>query len=115
MSMPEQPPQISLEEFMRVDLRAGRVLAAERVPNSRKLVKLQVDLGSEERTLVAGIADVYAAEQLLGRSVVVVANLKPARLMGIESNGMLLAAVADDGRPILVTFDEPPPPGARVR
>ncbi len=111
----EQSTQISLEEFMRIDLRAGRVLAAERVPNSRKLVKLQVDLGSEERTLVAGIADAYDPDTLVGRFIVVVANLKPARLMGIESNGMLLAATADGGRPILVTFDEPPPPGARVR
>jgi methionyl-tRNA synthetase len=115
VSTPEQATRISLEEFMRIDLRAGRIVNAERVPNARKLVKLQVDLGTEERTLVAGLADAYDPERLVGRSIVVVANLQPARFMGIESNGMLLAATADGGRPILVTFDEPPPPGARVR
>lgn len=100
---------------MRVELRAARVLAAEPVPNSRKLLKLQVDLGTEQRTLVAGLAEAYAAETLVGRSIVVVTNLKPARLMGVESKGMLLAAVDANGQPILVTFDQPPPPGARVR
>jgi methionyl-tRNA synthetase len=108
--------RITIDEFMKVDLRAARVVAAERVPNSRKLVRLEVDLGAERRTVVAGIADAYPDPAVLvGRSVAVVANLKPAKLMGIESNGMVLAASPDDGRPILVTFDEPPPPGTRVR
>lgn len=109
------PDRISIDEFMRVELRVARVLAAERVPNSRKLIKLQVDLGTEQRTLVAGIADAYEAEGLIGRSVVVVANLKPATLMGIESNGMVLAGSTADGRAMLVSFDEPPAPGTRVR
>jgi methionyl-tRNA synthetase len=78
-------------------------------------MKLDIDLGTEQRTIVAGIAEAYEAEQLVGRHVAVVANLKPARLMGIESNGMVLAASPDGGEPILVAFDEAPAPGTRVR
>jgi methionyl-tRNA synthetase len=107
--------RISLDEFMKIDLRVARVLAAERVPNSKKLVKLQVDVGSEQRTLVAGIAEAYEADTLVGRTVVIVANLKPAKLMGIESNGMVLAGSPDGGKPVLVSFDQPPPAGTRVR
>jgi methionyl-tRNA synthetase len=109
------PERIGIEDFMKVELRVAKILAAERVPNSRKLVKMQVDLGTEQRTLVAGIAEAYEPERLVGRSIVVVANLKPAKLMGIESNGMLLAASLEGGVPELVTFDTPPPPGTRVR
>jgi len=115
---PEKPAgadRISIDEFMKIDLRVARVTAAERVPNSRKLVKLEVDLGAEQRTLVAGIAEAYEASTLVGRHVVIVANLKPAKLMGIESNGMVLAASPDGGKPILVSFDEAPAPGTRVR
>lgn len=115
-----QPPvtdRISIDDFMRVELRVARVVAAEKVATSRKLIKMEVDLGTEQRTLVAGIADAYEAESLVGRSVVVVANLKPAKIMGIESNGMVLAASPDGGPPVLVTFDAStvPQPGARVR
>jgi methionyl-tRNA synthetase len=112
---PETDSRLSIDEFMRIDLRAARVIAAERVPNSRKLVKLQVDLGSEQRTIVAGIAEAYAAESLVGRSVAIVANLKPAKLMGIESNGMVLAASPEGGAPILLGFDQPPAAGTRIR
>jgi methionyl-tRNA synthetase len=107
--------RITIDDFMKIDLRVARVLAAERVPNSKKLMKLEIDLGSEKRTLVAGIAEAYDAEALVGRLVAIVANLKPAKLMGIESNGMVLAASPEGGRPMLVSFDEPPPPGSRVR
>ena len=107
--------RISIDEFMKIELRVAKVLAAERVPNSRKLIKMQVDVGTEHRTLVAGIADAYEPEALVGRSVVVVFNLKPAKLMGIESNGMVLAASADGGKPVIVGFDEPVAPGTRVR
>jgi len=100
---------------MKVDLRVARVLAAERVPNSKKLMKLSIDLGTEQRTIVAGIAEAYEADALVGRHVAIVANLKPAKLMGIESNGMILAASPDGGRPTLVAFDEQPAPGTRVR
>jgi methionyl-tRNA synthetase len=107
--------RISIDDFLKIDLRVARVLAAERVPNSKKLMKLEIDLGSEKRTLVAGIAEAYDAEALVGRLVAIVANLKPAKLMGVESNGMVLAASPEGGRPMLVSFDEPPPPGSRVR
>ena len=93
---PRGDTRISIEEFMKVDLRVARVIAAERVPKSRKLIKLEVDLGTEHRTLVAGIAETYAPEALVGRTLAVVANLQPAKLMGIESNGMVLAASEED-------------------
>jgi methionyl-tRNA synthetase len=107
--------RISIDDFMKIDLRVAQVLTAERVPNSRKLVKLSIDLGSEQRTIVAGIAEAYEAEALVGRHVVIVANLKPAKLMGVESNGMVLAASPEGGKPMLVAFDQPPAPGTRVR
>jgi methionyl-tRNA synthetase len=107
--------RISIDEFMKIQLRVAKIVAAERVPNSKKLIKLEVDLGTERRTLVAGIAEAYEADTLVGRHVAIVANLQPAKLMGIESNGMILAASPEGGKPILVTFDEPPPPGTRVR
>lgn len=107
--------RISIDDFMKVELRVARVTAAERVPSSKKLVKIDIDLGSEQRTVVAGIAEAYEAASLVGRHVVIVANLKPAKLMGIESNGMVLAASPEGGKPILVAFDEPPAPGTRVR
>jgi methionyl-tRNA synthetase len=91
------------------------VLAAERVPKSQKLLKLNVDVGSEHRTIVAGIAESYEPEALVGRTIAVVFNLQPAKLMGIESNGMVLAAGGDTGRISLVSFEDPPAPGTRVR
>jgi methionyl-tRNA synthetase len=108
-------PRISIEEFMKVDMRVARVLAAERVPKSKKLLKLDVDVGVERRTLVAGIAEAYEPEALVGRTVVIVFNLQPATLMGVESNGMVLAASPEGGKPALLSFEEPPAPGARVR
>lgn len=107
--------RISIDDFMKIDLRIAKVLTAERVPKSKKLMKMTIDLGSEQRTLVAGIAEAYEADALVGRHVAIVANLKPAMLMGIESNGMVLAASAEGGKPMLVSFDAPPPPGTRVR
>ncbi|MGH9373173.1 MAG: methionine--tRNA ligase subunit beta, partial [Vicinamibacterales bacterium] len=107
--------QISIDDFMKVDLRVAKVLAAEKVPNSRKLVKMTIDVGTEQRTLVAGIAEAYEPEQLVGRTITMVFNLKPAKLMGIESNGMILAASPDGGKPALVGFDQDVPPGTRVR
>jgi methionyl-tRNA synthetase len=107
--------RISIDDFMKVELRVARVLAAERVPKSNKLLKLQVDVGSEHRTIVAGIAEAYEPETLVGRTVVVVFNLKPAKLMGVESNGMVLAASPDGGKPVLLGFEAAPEPGTRVR
>jgi len=114
---PESPAageQIDIEAFAKVELKVGTVLTAERVKGSKKLVRLEVDLGEgAPRQLVAGIGGAYAPEQLLGRRVVVVANLKPAKLMGVESRGMLLAATAD-GQPFILTPDGEVPPGTRV-
>lgn len=107
--------KLSIDDFMKVELRTAKVLTAEKVPNSRKLVKLTVDVGAEQRTLVAGIAEAYEPEALVGRTVVIVFNLKPAKLMGIESNGMVLAASPEGGKPTLVGFDQEIPPGTRVR
>jgi methionyl-tRNA synthetase len=114
-SAPAPAPRISIDDFMKVELRVAKVLAAERVPKSKKLLKLLVDVGTEQRTVVAGIAESYEPEALVGRTIAVVYNLQPAKLMGIESNGMVLAASPDDGKAMLVTFDEPPVPGTRVR
>ena len=112
---PAATERIPIDDFMKVELRVAKVLAAERVPKSSKLLKLQVDAGAEHRTIVAGIAEAYEPEALVGKTVVIVFNLKPAKLMGVESNGMVLAASPDGGKPIVVTFENPPAPGTRVR
>ncbi|MEO8482312.1 MAG: methionine--tRNA ligase [Acidobacteriota bacterium] len=112
---PAADARLSIDEFMKIDLRVAKVLTAERVPNSKKLMKLSVDLGTETRTIVAGIAEAYEADALLGRTIVIVANLKPAKLMGIESNGMVLAASDDQGKPTLIGFDQPPAPGSKIK
>lgn len=105
---------VSIEDFQKLGLKVGEVKSAEKVQGSKKLLKLQVDLGFETRTLVAGIAEVYSPEQLLGRQVVVVMNLKPAKLMGVESRGMILAASLE-GKPVLVAVERPVPPGTPVK
>jgi methionyl-tRNA synthetase len=106
-------PLLSIEEFKRWDLRVARVLSAERIPKTDKLIKMKIDLG-EERTLVAGIGRDYAPEDLVGKSIVVVANLKPSQLMGVESQAMLLAA--GDGKSLVVVVPERAlPPGAKVK
>ena len=105
---------MTYDDFMKVELRVATILEAEAVPKSKKLVKLKVDTGTDQRTIVAGIAEAYQPEQLVGRTVIIVANLKPAKLMGIESNGMVLAASADGGAPILIGVENGVP-GMRVR
>jgi methionyl-tRNA synthetase len=107
--------RIGIDEFMKVELRVAKVLTADAVPKSKKLIRMTVDTGVDQRTIVAGIAESYAPEQLVGRSIVIVANLQPAKLMGIESNGMVLASSTEGGKPMLVSVDESMPPGARVR
>jgi methionyl-tRNA synthetase len=111
---PPEPNRISIDRFFETELRVAQILSAERVENTDKLLKLQVDLGTEKRQLVAGLAASYEPEALVGRRIIVVANLKPARIRGVESQGMLLAADLG-GRPLLATFDEEVPPGTRVR
>ena len=100
---------------MKVELRVATVLEAEAVPKSKKLIKLRVDVGTEHRTILAGIAEAYTPDQLVGRTIVVVANLKPRPMMGMESQGMVLAASTETGPPSLVAVDPSLPAGARVR
>jgi methionyl-tRNA synthetase len=105
---------LTIDDFRRVDLRVGLVTSAERIAGADKLLKLQLDLGDGTRQIVAGIAAAYPPEQLVGKRVIVVSNLKPATLRGVLSEGMLLAADLD-GRPIIATFDQDVTPGTRVR
>ena len=107
--------RISIDDLKKVELRVAKVLQAEPIPKSKKLVKLTVDAGTDTRTVVAGIAEAYLPEQLVGRTVVIVANLKPAKFMGVESNGMVLAASQDGEVPTLIGVDAPVTPGTRVR
>ena len=106
--------QITIDDFMKVDLRTAKILEAENVKKSKKLIKLKVDLGTEQRQVLAGIAEAYEPEQLVGRTVILVANLKPAKLMGLESQGMILAGSNGDAI-ILGGFDSDLPPGVRVK
>ena len=109
-----QPAQIGIDDFMKIQLKAAKVLSAERVPKSEKLLKLQVSLGSEQRQIVAGIGKKYEPETLIGKTIVIVAHLKPAKLMGIESQGMVLAAGDSEVRG-LATFIEDVEPGTKVK
>ena len=105
--------QVTIDDFMKIDLRTGKILEAEKVKKSKKLIQLKVDIGTETRQVLAGIAEGYEPDQLIGRTVVLVANLKPVKLMGIESQGMLLAGSAY-GKLVLAGFDQELPPGVRV-
>ena len=105
---------ISIDEFRKLDLRVGRIVAAEKIMGADKLLKLSVDIGTETRQVVAGIATKYAPDQLIGKSVIVVTNLKPAVIRGIESQGMILAA-GDKTVEALATFVEPVESGMRVK
>jgi methionyl-tRNA synthetase len=112
-----QPNVITIDDFVKIELRAATVLEAERVPKADKLLRLLVDLGEEKpRQIIAGIAQHYAPEEVVGRKIIVVSNLAPRKLRGLESNGMLLAAsIGEDGRPVLATFTEEVPNGARLK
>jgi methionyl-tRNA synthetase len=107
--------KITIDDFAKVELRAGVIKSAERIQGADKLLKLQVDIGEEVRQILAGIALAYAPEELIGRKVVIVANLAPRKMRGLESNGMLLAASVGDGKPVLCTFGEDIAPGAKVK
>ena len=108
--------QITIDDFLKVELRVGEVKVAERVKGADKLLRLEVDIGSEVRQVVAGIAKAYEPEKLIGRKVVIVANLQPRKLRGLESNGMIVAAsVGDDGQPVLAGFLEDVPAGAKLK
>ena len=113
---PASPPQITIDEFMKIQLKTAKVISAERVPKSEKLLKLQVSLGegTEQRQIVAGIGKKYEPEALIGKTIIIVANLKPAKLMGIESQGMVLAAGDSEVRG-LITLLEDVEPGTKVK
>ena len=107
--------KISIDDFAKVELRVGQVKVAEKVKGADKLLRLEVDLGTEVRQVVAGIAEAYAPETLVGRKVVIVANLAPRKLRGLESNGMIVAATAEGGKPVLCSFLEDVPVGTRLK
>ncbi len=106
--------EFDVEEFWKFDLRVGYVERAERIPKSRKLIRLEVDFGSERRTIVTGIGDQYSPEDLEGRKMIFVLNLKPKKLMGVESRGMLLLAEEEGGRVHLIAVGEDIPVGVKV-
>jgi len=112
----QAPSKITIDDFAKIEMRVGQVKSAERVTGADKLLKLMVDIGSEVRQLVAGVAEVYKPEDLIGRKVIVVTNLQPRKLRGVESNGMIVAASAPpDGKPVLAGFLEDVPVGARLK
>jgi methionyl-tRNA synthetase len=113
----EENNLIDIETFMKVELRVGKILTCEKLPKSRKLLKMEVDLGSETRQILAGLAPWFIPEEMVGRRVAVVANLKPAKLMGMETQGMILAASPEhEGAvPVPVAVAEGIPIGARIR
>ncbi len=105
---------IDINEFAKLDLRIGRIANAERIEGSKKLIRLEVDIGNEQRQVVAGIAEEYRPENLIGEFIPVLVNLKPAKLMDVESQGMILA-VDVNGKPILLHPDKEVPAGSKVR
>jgi len=111
----EGPAHITIDDFAKVELRVAQILVAERVPKADKLLRLEVDLGYEQRQILAGIAQYYEPEKLVGRKIIIVANLAPRKMRGLESNGMLLAASLEGGAPVLAGFLEDCPLGARLK
>jgi methionine--tRNA ligase beta chain len=106
---------MTIDEFQKSDLRVGKIVSAERVEGSEKLLKLQVDIAEpESRQILSGIAKQYAPDDLVGKSVVIIANLEPRMMMGTESNGMLLAAHGEDGSPVIIQPVSDVPPGAKI-
>ena len=112
---PASNDKISIDDFTKIELRVGLVKVAERVPKADKLLRLEIDIGTEVRQVLAGIAEAYAPEMLIGRKVVIVANLAPRKLRGMESNGMIVAASLEGGKPVLASFLEEVPVGARLK
>ena len=111
-----QPRTITIDDFAKVELRVAQIKVAERVPKADKLLRLEVDLGYEQRQILAGIAEHYTPESLIGRKIVIIANLAPRKMRGLDSNGMLLAASLGEGdKPVLAGFLEDVPLGARLK
>ena len=112
----ERPSYIGIDDFARVELRVAKILVAERIPKADKLLRLEVDLGYEKRQILSGIAQWYTPEELIGRRIVVITNLAPRKMRGLESHGMLLAASETEGsKPVLATFDEEIALGSRLK
>jgi methionyl-tRNA synthetase len=115
------PPEITIDDFVKIDLRVGQIVVAERIPKADKLLRLEVDLGPgftpSRRQILSGIAEWYTPEELIGRRIAVIANLAPRKMRGLESHGMLLAASADDhaSKPVLASFSDEVPLGSRIR
>ena len=105
---------INYDQFSKIELKIADIITAEKVEGSDKLIKLEINIGEEKRQLVAGIGKSYEPEQLINKQIVVVANLEPRTLMGLESQGMLLAAHDEDGSPILLTTDKKSPSGSQI-
>ncbi len=114
-AVPAVSDKITIDDFAKIELRVGIVKVAERVPKADKLLRLEIDIGTEVRQVLAGIAEAYAPETLVGRKVVIVANLAPRKMRGLESNGMIVAASLEGGKPVLAGFLEDVPIGARLK
>jgi len=114
MENPLTPPKISIDDFRKIELKVATIKSAEAHPNADKLLVLQLDLGGEQRQICAGIRNSYTAEELVGKQIIVVANLESAKLRGMESQGMLLAA-SDEGRVIIMTPEKSVQAGAQVK
>ena len=112
---PTSDGKITIDDFAKIELRVAQIKVAEKVKGADKLLRLEVDLGYETRQILAGIAEAYAPETLVGRKIVIVANLAPRKMRGLESNGMLLAASLEGGKPVLAGFLEEVPLGARLK
>ena len=112
--LPALRPEITIDDFLKCDFRLGRIVDAEKVPGSKRLLKFTVDIGLDTRTILAGIQEHYDPETLVGKTVVVIANLAPRRMMGYDSQGMVLAAEVDGTLTVLTPFSEGLRPGAQL-
>jgi methionyl-tRNA synthetase len=111
-----ETPQISIDDFVKIELRVAEILVAERIPKADKLLRLEVDLGPiGKRQILSGIAEWYAPEDLVGRRIIVITNLAPRKMRGLESHGMLLAASEEGGKPFLATVPEGVAVGTRLK
>jgi len=106
--------EVTFKDFQKLDIRIGKILDCEKIPGAKKLLKVSLDIGTETRETVAGMAEFFSPEELVGKTVVVLVNLEPKKLMGVESQGMILSADLD-GKPFLLTVESDVPPGTKVR
>jgi tRNA-binding protein len=106
---------VTIDEFFKIDLRVGRIVSAENIPNKQKVLKVEVDIGSESRVVVVGAAEFYSPSELIGKIVIVCTNLEPRTIGNVTSNGMLLAVENANGKPIFLTIEEEVPLGSNIR